>query len=154
MNRYIHTYILQDGWGEKMKEPGIKWTPLLRRWVDQGEVVRRSNTRTWCAPLLNSSRHRADPTQPNPPLTTNVFLSIPSFSLKCIFSLSLSLEISTLKISSVQYLLMLFLSFLGSSDTENTWKVKGVLLSLSLMCVFSFQCQPLSLSQRMGNGVR
>ena len=62
-------------------------SPLFLRCWDQGEVVRRSKARTWLAPLLTSSKQRAEPTNPSPPVTTKVFPSIPSFSLKCIFFL-------------------------------------------------------------------
>lgn len=63
----------------------MQWTPLFSRSSDQGEVLRKSIARIWRAPLRTSSRQRAAPTKPRPPVTTKVLPSMPSFSLKCIF---------------------------------------------------------------------
>lgn len=59
-------------------------TRALRRSADHGEEARRSRDRTSAAPRRASSRQRAAPTKPCPPVTTKVFPSMPSFSLRCI----------------------------------------------------------------------
>ena len=65
----------------------MQWTPWSLSCWDQDDAVRRSKDRTWRAPLLTSSKQRAEPTNPSPPVTTKVFPSMPSFSLRCIFFL-------------------------------------------------------------------